>query len=144
METAPQSPGTLRDPGERAVQQIAESPSSPSSSSIEPAGEISESPTFTPFDAAPQLTNRQEVGEALEASYPPALRDAGVSGRAEIWVRIGTDGLVERVAIHRSSGDAALDEAALAVGRVMRFTPASNRGRVVPVWVSIPITFQVR
>ena len=32
----------------------------------------------------------------------------------------------------------------LKVGQVMEFTPAMNRDKQVPVWVSIPITFQVR
>ena len=53
-------------------------------------------------------------------------------------------GEVERVTLQESAGNEALDEAALAVGRVMRFAPATNRGEVVTVWVSIPITFQVR
>jgi TonB family protein len=35
-----------------------------------------------------------------------------------------------------------MDEAALDVARVMKFSPAKNRGRPVPVWVSIPITFR--
>jgi len=38
----------------------------------------------------------------------------------------------------------ALDAAALAVADVYRFSAALNRDKVVPVWVSFPITFQVR
>jgi TonB family protein len=104
----------------------------------------SDEPIFTPFTVAPQLTNRQEVGQALETNYPTSLRDAGVTGRAEIWLRISDQGTVERVAIHKTSGTEALDLAALAVGRVMKFKPAQNREQIpVMVWVSIPITFQV-
>ena len=105
---------------------------------------IGETPSFTPFTVAPQLKNRDDVGRALEREYPPLLRDAGVGGKVEVWVRISEQGRVEDVQIHQSSGHPALDEAAIKVGQVMEFTPAMNRDKQVPVWVSIPITFQVR
>ena len=105
---------------------------------------IGETPSFTPFTVAPQLKNRDDVGRALEREYPPLLRDAGVGGKVEVWVRISDQGKVEDVQIHQSSGHPALDEAAIKVGQVMEFTPAMNRDKQVPVWVSIPITFQVR
>jgi TonB family protein len=105
---------------------------------------IGETPSFTPFTVAPQLKNRDDVGRALEREYPPLLRDAGVGGKVEVWVRISDKGAVEDVQIHQSSGHPALDEAAIKVGQVMTFTPAMNRDKQVPVWVSIPITFQVR
>jgi protein TonB len=105
---------------------------------------IGETPSFTPFTVAPQLKNRDDVGRALEREYPPLLRDAGVGGKVEVWVRISDQGQVEDVQIHQSSGHPALDEAAIKVGQVMQFTPAMNRDKQVPVWVSIPITFQVR
>lgn len=105
---------------------------------------IGETPSFTPFTVAPQLKNRDDVGRALEREYPPLLRDAGVGGKVEVWVRISDQGKVEDVRINQSSGHPALDEAAIKVGQVMQFTPAMNRDKQVPVWVSIPITFQVR
>ena len=36
-----------------------------------------------------------------------------------------------------------LDEAALKVANLYRFSPAINRDTKVPVWVSFPVTFQV-
>ncbi|MSR35367.1 MAG: energy transducer TonB [Gemmatimonadetes bacterium] len=105
---------------------------------------IGETPSFTPFTVAPNLKNRDDVGRALEREYPPLLRDAGVGGKVEVWVRISEKGAVEDVQIHQSSGHPALDAAAIKVGQVMQFSPAMNRDKQVPVWVSIPITFQVR
>ena len=105
---------------------------------------IGETPSFTPFTVAPTLRNREDVGRALEREYPPLLRDAGVGGKVEVWVRISDKGTVENVQVNQSSGHPALDEAALKVGQVMQFSPAMNRDKQVPVWVSIPITFQVR
>ena len=46
---------------------------------------ISDEPSFTPFDVAPVLTNREEVRAVLEQEYPAVLREAGVSGRSIIW-----------------------------------------------------------
>jgi protein TonB len=105
---------------------------------------IGETPSFTPFTVAPVVQNRDEVARALEREYPALLRDAGVGGRAIVWLRLDEEGIVQDVQINTSSGHPALDEAALKVGEVMRFSPAMNRDKVVPVWVSIPVSFQVR
>jgi protein TonB len=51
---------------------------------------------------------------------------------------------VGNVQINKSSGHQALDEAALAVAEMIRFTPARNNEKLVPVWISLPITFSVR
>ncbi len=37
-----------------------------------------------------------------------------------------------------------LDDAALKVADVYRFTPALNRDQRVQVWIQLPITFQVQ
>ena len=43
--------------------------------------------------------------------------------------------------IDRSSRHEALDDAALKVAEVYRFSPALNRDQPVAVWVAFPITF---
>lgn len=101
-------------------------------------------PTFTPFTVAPSILNREEVVRALASEYPEALRAAGVAGTARLYFFIDDEGQVKEVRLDRSSGNEALDQAALRVARVYRFTPALNRDKKVPVWVSFPITFQVR
>jgi TonB family protein len=101
-------------------------------------------PTFTPFTVAPSIQNRSDVVRAMEAEYPPLLRDAGIGGTVKIYFFINEEGRVTDTRIDQSSGHQALDEAALKVASVYRFSPALNRDRKVPVWVSFPITFQVR
>lgn len=108
------------------------------------AADVSSAPTFTPYTVAPDLINRAEVGRALEREYPPLLRDAGIGGSARVWFFIDEDGRVQDTRIDQSSGHAQLDEAALKVADMMRFTAALNRDKKVPVWVAFPITFQVR
>ncbi len=105
---------------------------------------ISEAPTFTPYTVAPSITNRQDVVRAMEEAYPPLLRDAGIGGTIRVYFFIEADGSVGSVQIDQSSGHEALDDAALRVADVYRFSPAKNREEAVPVWVSFPITFQVR
>jgi TonB family protein len=104
--------------------------------------DIAATPTFTPFTAAPTIVNRQEVVEAMEASYPPLLREAGIGGRIVMYFFIDRTGEVHDVRIQESSGHPALDEAALRVASVYRFSPAKNGDEDVPVWVMFPITFQ--
>ena len=99
-------------------------------------------PTSIPFDRAPTLLGWREVAAVLEEEYPALLREAGVGGSAKVWLLIDADGVLRDIRIDESSGHQALDQAAIRVARVMRFSPASNEGEPVPVWVSIPITFQ--
>jgi TonB family protein len=101
-------------------------------------------PSFTPYTVAPNLTNRSEVIAALEAEYPPELRDAGVGGTSTVWFFIDAQGSVTDTRIHESSGSPELDRAAIRVARTMRFSPALNRDEPTPVWVAFPITFMVR
>jgi len=101
-------------------------------------------PRFTPFTVAPEIVNGPEVSQALQSEYPPLLRDAGVGGTALLYFSIDQEGVVADVRIFESSGHAALDQAALRVARVFRFSPAMNRDQAVPVWIQIPLTFTTR
>jgi TonB family protein len=102
-----------------------------------------DNPSFTPMTVRPTLTNADEVSRVLMREYPAVLRDAGIGGAPVLWLFIGTNGQVETTRVYESSGFEALDNAAANVASVMRFTPAYNRDQIVPVWVQIPIRFQV-
>lgn len=98
--------------------------------------------SYTPYTTAPRILNPEEVGQALEANYPPLLRDAGISGDVTVWFYIDPTGRVLRRVLDESSGRPALDEAALRVAEVIRFSPARNGDRRVGVWVSLPFAFR--
>mgnify|MGYP003711821941 CR=1 FL=1 len=106
--------------------------------------DISAAPTFTPYTVAPSILNRAEVMRSMEREYPPLLRDAGIGGTVTVYFFIDEDGLVQDRQINDSSGHQALDDAAMAVSEIYRFSPALNRDKKVPVWVSFSITFQLR
>ncbi|HSK21382.1 MAG TPA: TonB family protein [Longimicrobiales bacterium] len=106
--------------------------------------DMAEGPVFTPMTKAPELLNRGDVQRALISNYPPLLRDAGIGGAPTLHFFIDETGVVRKTIMSRSSGYPALDEAALEVAKIMRFTPAKNRTRDVPVWVEIPIVFTAK
>ena len=97
---------------------------------------------FSVYTVAPRYTNVDEVRRALEREYPALLRDAGIGGTVQMWFFIDEYGDVQDQEVRTSSGHPALDEAALRVAPVFRFTPALNRDKAVPVWVSLPIIFR--
>jgi TonB family protein len=103
--------------------------------------ELAAAPTFTPMTDRPELRNQAEVQRALVNAYPPLLRNAGIGGTVVLWVLVDVNGAVVRTQLSRSSGFPALDEAATEVARVFQFSPARNRGTVVPVWLEVPIVF---
>lgn len=121
----------------------------PDEAETAPAGTVeagaAAEPTFTPYTTRPELTDPGDVGDALDAAYPPLLRGAGVGGTTHVWLYIDRTGAVADVRLQRSSGHDALDQAALGVARrAMSFRPARNGDEPVPVWVTFPITFETR
>lgn len=99
---------------------------------------------FSPFTVRPSILNTDEVVRAMERSYPTFLRNAGVGGTVHVRFHIDAEGAVQDFRIDRSSGHEALDQAALSVAEVYRFSPALNRDQTVAVWVTFPIRFRVR
>ena len=106
--------------------------------------DIGAAPVFTPYTVKPDYTNANEVRRALEREYPPLLRDAGIGGTTIVWFFIDEQGVVQNQVVQNSSGHQALDDAALRVAPVFKFTPALNRDKAVPVWVQLPITFTTK
>ena len=106
--------------------------------------DIGAAPVFTPYTVKPDYTNAAEVRRALEREYPPLLRDAGIGGTTVVWFFIDEQGVVQNQVVQATSGHQALDDAALRVAPVFKFTPALNRDKAVPVWVQLPITFTTK
>ncbi len=90
---------------------------------------------------APEIANRDEVVQALATQYAP-LASTGAQGTVILDLFVDTGGWVRHVRVHEGSGIASLDQAALEVGRVYRFSPAHVGGTPVPVWTTVPVTFR--
>jgi TonB family protein len=104
------------------------------------------SPAWTEasYTVAPRIQNIGEVRRAMFAAYPALLRDAGVGGTVRVYFFIDEQGEVQDTRIDQSSGHAAIDEAALGVADVFRFSAALNGDEPVPARVSHSLTFEVR
>ena len=72
------------------------------------------------------------------------LRNAGVGGTVVVWFFVSEEGQVLDRRVARSSGHTQLDEAALQVADIFRFSPALNREKIVKVWIQLPIGFEVQ
>ncbi len=110
----------------------------------EAAARLEDAPVFTPFTLAPRLKDRAGAQKIVLEKYPRILKDAGIGGTVVVWAFIDENGTVRKCQIHTSCGLSMLDEAALAAVQEFSFSPAMNYDKHVPVWVSIPIKFNVK
>ena len=103
-----------------------------------------EPPQVVP-DTWPTVTNRAEVGTALERAYVPLLQSRGdIQGSAQLCLLIAETGAVQDLRMVKSSGDVDLDRAAVSVARVMTFEPAKAGGLPVRIWIAVPMNFRTR
>jgi TonB family protein len=91
------------------------------------------------FDMAPGITNPDEVRDLMHEKYPARFRDAGIGGRAVLLVSVDDMGEVQDASLEQGTGHGALDELALELAGILRFSPAQIGGRPIPVWVTVPI-----
>jgi len=82
--------------------------------------------------------------ETPKPIYPDAARRDGREGHVLLRVLIDDQGKTKSVAINRSSGSDALDQAATEAIKLWRFHPARAGDKPVESWVSIPIEFQLK
>ena len=88
---------------------------------------------------------RPYVISSSKPAYPVSAKKQGVQGTVGLRILINESGRVESASVASSSGDASLDSAAVASIYKWRFSPAKNaKGKKIPCYVSIPITFKLR
>ena len=92
---------------------------------------------FVPFEREPEMYYYKQP------EYPRLCKLAGVEGVVTIKVLIGEDGLVIKAKIARSSGNEALDNAALSVAKENKFSPALQNSIPIALWVSYKVTFTI-
>lgn len=82
----------------------------------------------------PRPISTSAFQQALARGYPPALRDAGESGRVIVRFIVDEEGRVRDARVLRTS-DRAFDSPTLHAVSQLRFRPASLNGHPVRVWV---------
>lgn len=75
--------------------------------------------------------------------YPAMARQKGWQGECLLRVAVTAEGKAAAVSVHRSSGYASLDQAALAAVRRWRFLPQSVCGACVPSTIEVPVNFSL-
>jgi TonB family protein len=118
-------------PGERLPQPLA--PAEPAVQSVVPV--------LTSDTTPPRLLNPVDVHEAARRYYPASARAAEIEGKPRVSVHVTETGEVAVARLSESSGNDALDQAALKVAGVMQFAPAEFNGRAIPVWFDVTIDF---
>lgn len=79
--------------------------------------------------------------DAPPFGYPDAAWEAGQSGVVVLRIHIDPTGAVDSSYVKRSSGVAALDSAATADARRLRFRPARQGEDPVDVWATLPVRY---
>ena len=76
--------------------------------------------------------------------YPQEARRKGYEGEVILKVEVLSNGRVGQVEVKKSSGYELLDRSALATVKQWKFVPAKKGEAQVPLWVNIPIKFQLQ
>lgn len=78
--------------------------------------------------------------------YPSAARKAGQEGTVLLRIEILANGRTGAISVARSTGYAALDEAAIEAVANWQFIPAKDlaTGRAVPCTTTLPVSFRLR
>ncbi len=75
--------------------------------------------------------------------YPAEAVAARVEGKAFVRIAVGEDGVPSNIMLEKSSGNSALDQAALAAVRDWRFEPIRCNGKAVQSPVVVPVDFSL-
>jgi TonB family protein len=90
----------------------------------------------------PRMVNSAAVVRALDAAYPPLLRDAGIEGEVTVRMTVTAEGAPAEVAAVRSTHPE-LAPAAVRAMRTARFHPAESAGAPVPFTLELPVRFSL-
>jgi TonB family protein len=77
-------------------------------------------------------------------AYPREAREKGYEGEVILRVEVLPNGRVGQIEVKNSSGYELLDRSALAAVRQWKFVPAKNGETPIPLWVNIPVKFQLQ
>jgi TonB family protein len=94
-------------------------------------------------EAPVPIEHPQPMPGASPFEYPIALWDQRVQGETLLLVHVTAVGDVDSARVYTSSGVAELDSAAVAGAFKLRFAPARQGDRRVPMWTKVPVRFSV-
>lgn len=114
------------------------------SEALSAAAPSAASPSSVPAPpAGPKTISGVEYLRAPQPVYPAMARRMGETGVVTLRVLIGEKGLPEQVVVQKSSGSPHLDEAGRQAALRALYKPYLEDGKAVPVYVLVPINFQL-
>ena len=87
---------------------------------------------------------KPRYAESPKPLYPQEARKKGYEGEVVLRVEVLSNGRVGQVEVKKSSGYELLDRSALITVKQWRFIPAKKGENAIPLWVNIPIKFQLQ
>jgi TonB family protein len=81
------------------------------------------------------------IDSAQVFEYPRAAWSHGATGTTVLKILISETGSVDSAFVLESSGDRALDSAAIANSRRLEWEPALRGGRPIPIWGRLPVIY---
>jgi len=87
---------------------------------------------------------RPKYAENPKPVYPQEAKEKGHEGEVILRVEVLSNGRVGQIEVRRSSGYESLDRSALTTVKQWRFMPAKKGDIAIPLWVNIPIKFQLQ
>jgi len=87
---------------------------------------------------------RPRYAENPKPIYPQEAREKGHEGEVVLRVEVLSNGKVGQIEVRKSSGYELLDHSALTTVKQWRFIPAKKGDVAIPLWVNIPIKFQLQ
>jgi protein TonB len=87
---------------------------------------------------------RPRYAQNPKPTYPQEAREKGYEGEVILRVEVLPNGRVGQIEVRNSSGYELLDRSALAAVKQWKFVPARKGETPIPLWVSIPIKFQLQ
>ena len=77
-------------------------------------------------------------------AYPQEAKEKGYEGEVILRVEVLPDGRVGQVEVKNSSGYELLDRSALTAVKQWKFIPAKKGETPIPLWVNVPVKFQLQ
>jgi protein TonB len=107
------------------------------------AAPVQAAPAAPAAPAGPRVISAVEYIRAPQPVYPSVSRRMGEQGVVTLRVLVNEKGHAEQASIQKSSGSSNLDEAGRAAVMRALFKPYIEDGKAQPVYVMVPINFQM-
>ena len=91
-----------------------------------------------------EVNAKPKVVKNVPVVYPVDARKKGLNGQVLVRFHLDENGRVSHLHIKSAEPPDIFNQNTLAALRQWRFQPARHEGKAVPVWVEVPVEFQLR